>query len=261
MRRKSFFVLLVLAFALIVAGAAWAGTLEDVLAAKKLRAGILADFAPWGFRGAGGEFEGYDIDLAKELAGALGVELDLVAVEAPARVPALASKKIDVIIACLTPTNERAKVVDFTIPYASAGLIPMVRADNDEIKSYKDLSGKKVAVVRGGVPDHATTKAVPGVELVRFDTIADAYSAFQAKKTDIFVEEDTFVLYQVRNNPEYKAVGEPFSRELISFAVRRGDQGWLNYLNNFLINLRFEGKNAELYEKWFGQKPADLTLR
>ena len=236
-------------------------TLQSVLEAKKVKVGILPDYAPWSSRDAQGNFVGYDADLAMLLGEALGVEVELIPIEAPNRVPSLASNKVDVIIACLTPTNERAKSVTFTIPYASAGLVPMVNADNTTINTYKDLAGKTVAVVRGGTPDLFTAAAVPEANLIRFDTIADAYTAFKSGKAEVFVEEDTFVYMEVKNNPQYKAIGEPFTSELISFGVKNNDAAWLNYLNNFLTNLRFTGKNAEVYEKWFGQAPKELTLK
>ncbi len=235
-------------------------TLTKVLDAKKVRVGILPDYAPWSSRNAQGSYEGYDVDLANLLGEALGVQVELVAVEAPNRVPSLASDKVDVIIGCLTPTNERAKTVNFTIPYASAGLVPMVKADNTTINTYKDLAGKTVAVVRGGTPDLFTAAAVPEAQLIRFDTIADAYTAFKSGKAEAFVEEDTFVFLEVKNNPQYKAIGEPFTSELISFGVKKNDPEWQNYLNNFLTNLRFTGKNAEVYEKWFGHTPKTLSL-
>lgn len=235
-------------------------TFQRVLENKKVVVGVLPDYAPWGSRNASGEFEGYDVDLAYALGKALEVEVEIVPIEAPNRVPSLVSNKVDVLIACLTPTNERAKSVDFTIPYAAAGLVPMVRADNTTIKSYKDLAGVEVAVVRGGTPDLFTTKAVPDVKLIRFDTIADAYTAFKSGKAEVFVEEDSFVYLETKNNPEYKAIGEPFSTELLSFAVKKNDQNWLNYLNNFLTNLRYTGENAELYMKWFGNEPKSLVL-
>lgn len=254
-------VMLLLLLAGIAAAAVDAGTLQKVIEKGVVRVGVLPDYPPWGYRGSKGEFEGYDVDIAKKLAEALEVKLEILPLEAPARVPSLVSGKVDVVIACITPTNVRAKVVDFTIPYAAAGLVPMVKAGNTEIKSYKDLAGKEVAVVRGGTPDQFTLKAVPTVKLVRFDTIADAYSAFKSGKVNIFVEEDSFVYLEALKNPELKAVGEPFSRELISFAVKKNDQDWLNYLNNFLTNLRFTGENDELFKKWFGAHPAPLTLK
>lgn len=235
-------------------------TLTKVLAAKKVRVGILPDYSPWSYRNEQGEYVGYDADLAMLLGEALAVEVELVPVEAPQRVPSLASDKVDVIIGCLTPTDERAKTINFTIPYASAGLVPMVKADNTTIATHEDLAGKTVAVVRGGTPDLFTAAAVPEAELIRFDTIADAYTAFKSGKAEAFVEEDTFVFLEVKNNPEYKAIGEPFTSELISFGVKKNDSEWLNYLNNFLTNLRFTGKNAEVYENWFGHAPKNLSL-
>lgn len=268
-RKVSRIVSLMLVFVFLLTGcgngaggadAASEGTLQRVLQNKKVVVGVLPDFAPWGFVNSSGALEGYDVDIANELGVALGVEVELIAIEAPNRVPSLASNKVDVIIACLTPSNERAKSVDFTIPYASAGLIPMVKAENDTINSYEDLAGKTVAVVRGGMPEMGVRKMIPDANMMTFDTIADAYTAFKQGQAEVFVEEDTYIFVEVKNNPEYKAIGEPFSTELISIAVRQGDQQWLNYMNNFLTNLRFTGRNAELYEKWFGHTPKELTL-
>lgn len=235
--------------------------LDQVISAKKLHVGFLPDYPPWGSRNPAGKYEGYDLDIAALLAEGLGAELELIPVEAPNRVPSVASGKIDVVIGCLTPTNERAKTIDFTIPYASAGIVPLVWADNTSIKTYKDLGGKKVSVARGSTPDMATAKAVPTAEIVRFDTIADAFTALQTKKVDAFIEEDTFVFYTSTKDPRFRPVGQSFTApELISFGLRKGDQKWLNYLNNFLTNLRYSGKNAELYKKWFGVVPASMVM-
>ena len=237
------------------------GILDQVIANKKLRVGFLPDYPPWGSRSPAGKYEGYDLDIAALLAEGLGAQLELIPVEAPNRVPSVATGKVDVIIGCLTPTNERAKTIDFTIPYASAGIVPMVWADNKAIKTYKDLAGKKVSVARGSTPDMATAKAVPTADIVRFDTIADAFTALQTKKVDAFIEEDTFVFYTATKDPRFRGVGQSFTApELISFGMRKGDQNWLNYLNNFLTNFRYSGKNAELYKKWFGVEPASMVM-
>lgn len=243
-----------------ISGVGDQNTLEKVLVNKKLRVGILPDYAPWGSRNAAGVFEGFDVDIAYSLGEALGVAVELIPVEAPARVPSLVADKVDVIIGCITPKNDRARTIAFTMPYASAGLVIMTWADNTDIHSYADLAGKKVAIVRGGTPDTGTSKYAPDAELVRFDTIADAFTAFKAGKTDAFVEEDLYVYYQVSQDPRFKAVGEPFYSGLIAFGVKQNDYNWLNYLNNFITNLRFSGEHAELYQKWFGQKPGSLVI-
>jgi len=262
MKKKfGFIVILTLVAVLTLASVAQGqNILEKVIENKKVRVGILADFAPWGIRNAQGEYEGFDVDIAYSLGEALAVDVELIPIEAPARVASVVSGKIDVIIGCLTPTNERAKMVAFTIPYASEGLVIMVWADNEDIKSYHDLAGKTVAIVRGGTPDVGLTKAAPDADIIRFDTIADAFTAFKSKKTEAFVEEELMVYYQVRVDSRFKTVGEPFHRGLISFAVKKNEQEWLNYLNNFLTNLRFTGELTEIYEKWFGAKPASLVI-
>lgn len=241
-------------------GTADQNTLEKVIVNNKVRVGVLTDYAPWGSRGVTGEYEGFDIDIAYALGEALGVEVELVSVEAPARIPSLVADKIDVIIGCLTPTNERAKTVAFTLPYASAGLVIMTWADTEDIDSYKDLAGKTVAIVRGGTPDIGMTKFAPDADTVRYDSIADAFTAFQSGRADAFVEEDLYVYFQVGEDDRFKAVGEPFMVGLIAFGVKQNDQAWLNYLNNFITNLRFSGEHTELYEKWFGHPPGTLVI-
>jgi len=262
MKKKfGFIVILTLVAVLTLASAAQGQSiLEKVIENKKVRVGILTDYAPWGSRNAQGEYEGFDVDIAYSLGEALAVDVELISIEAPARVPSLVSGKIDVIIGCLTPTNERAKTVNFTIPYASEGLVLMVWADNEDVKSYHDLAGKTVAIVRGGTPDTGTTKVAPDANIIRFDTIADAFTAFKSKKTEVFVEEEFMVYYQVSADSRFKTVGEPFHRGLISFGVKKNEQEWLNYLNNFLTNLRFTGELAEIFKKWFGAKPASLVI-
>ena len=265
MKRFSQILFVSLLVALLLAGQsqyvqAQTDTFQKVLSSGVIRVGILPDFPPWSFRDERGNFVGYDVDLAMLLGEALGAKVELVPVEAPNRVPALVSDKVDVLIACLTPTDERARTINFTIPYASAGLVPMVRANNNEIQSWRDLPGKTVVLVRGGTPDLYTSKLIPEANIVRFDTIADAYTAFMTGRGDAFIEEDTFVYSEVKKDPRFRAAGEPFTRELLSFGVKKNDQEWLNYLNNFLTNIRFNDTNTELYEKWFGTKPAPLNV-
>jgi len=254
-------IVLLLVFTLTAAAAAQEqDILEKVIANKKVRVGILADYAPWGYRNAQGQYEGFDVDVANRLGEALEVDVDLVPVESAARVGSLVSEKVDVIIACLTPTDGRAKTINFTIPYASNGLTIMVWADNKDIKSYHDLAGKTIAIVRGGTADMYLPELVPEANIVRLDSIADSVVAFKSKKSDALVEEELMVYYEVDKDSRFKVVGEPFKSGLISFGVKKHEQEWLNYLNNFLTNLRFSGELDVFYEKWFKHKPASLAI-
>jgi ABC-type amino acid transport substrate-binding protein len=108
--------------AFVAAGPAMADELADVLAAKKLRAGVCIDSEPIGFRDAQGKPQGYDVDVATLMAKDLGVDLEIVEVIGGTRIPMLLSKKIDVIVCNITATLERAKAIDFSFPYLRVGV-------------------------------------------------------------------------------------------------------------------------------------------
>src|SRR5690606_11897259 len=97
-----------------------AETVDDLKKAGNVRIGVLVDYPPYGFTNEQGQPDGFDVDIAKLLAEAMGVKLDLVPVLGPNRVPYLSSNQVDIIVASLTITPERAERVDFSDPYATS---------------------------------------------------------------------------------------------------------------------------------------------
>ena len=100
-------------------------------------------------------YVGYDFEMCirdRLLAESLGVELEFQNTDGAGRVPMIQSDKADVVIACLTATNERAKSVAFTDPYASGGIIGLCKSDH-VLQSWDDLEGKKISVARGSIND------------------------------------------------------------------------------------------------------------
>src|SRR5512135_1945256 len=122
MKANTFPVLLFLVglLSLFLFGDGAAGTLQDVKTRGKLIAGVKTDFPPFGFLDKNGNYQGFDIDIAKALSKELlGNEkaIEFVAVTSGNRIPILKSKKIDVVVATMSITEEREKEVDFTVPY------------------------------------------------------------------------------------------------------------------------------------------------
>ena len=101
---------------------ATARTLDEIKADGTLKIGVFSDKKPFGYIDENGEYQGYDVYLARRLAEDLGVELELVSVDAPNRVEYLQSAKVDIILANFTVTAERAEVVDFALPYMKVAL-------------------------------------------------------------------------------------------------------------------------------------------
>src|SRR6476619_4697613 len=135
-------------FALLSLGlSAHADTLDDIKKAGKIRIAIDLAIPPFGMTDDKMQPTGSDVDLARLLAKDLGVELEIVPTTGPSRIPSLQTGKADLVVSTLSITPERAKVIDFSIPYADhlsvvAALKPMA------IKDYGDLDGQRVAVVR-----------------------------------------------------------------------------------------------------------------
>jgi len=229
--------------------------LQQVIKRGVLQVGVLPDYPPYSSQQANGDIVGYEPDIAKKLADALGVKLKMVNTDGTSRKPVLDSNRVDVDIDAFTATDERAKAVDFTIPYVASGALPLFRKDSP-IKSIADLKGKKVSVARGSTNDTLMTKQFPGTTVVRFDTIADAIQAVKSGKVDAVMEGFATVSKAVADDPSLAALDvQPISPALISMGVKQGDQIWLNYLNNFIRNLNSSGQNAVIYKKWFN---ADL---
>lgn len=159
------------------------GEIEKIQKRGKLIVGVFTDKPPFGFINEKNENDGFDIALAKQFAkDLLGDEnkIEFVPVEAASRVPFLQSDKVDIIMANMTVTPDREKVVDFANPYMKVA-IQILGNDKDNIKSLNDLKGKKLIVNKGTTADIFFTKNYPDIELLRFDHNTEAFQALDRK--------------------------------------------------------------------------------
>ena len=233
--------------------------LSKVLDAGVLRVAVLPDFPPWAVQKPDGSFEGYEIDIAQDLADSLGVKLKLVSTDGDSRLPLLKSNRVDVNISAWTATDERAQAVGFTIPYDAHGAGVLFPAGAD-IKSYDDLAGKTVSVARGSTNDTIITQDFPDTKVVRFDSIADVIGAVKAGKVDAAVESSVTVAAEAKKDSELDAISDPpLEPSLVSMGVLQSDQVWMNYLNNFIRNLIASGEDDRLHQKWLGEPLASIV--
>ena len=239
-------------------GGGGSSTLDSVVDKGKIRVAVLPDFPPFSVQNASGEFEGYEVDIAKELAKALGVKLELVSTDGASRLPLLKAGRTDVNISSWTATDERAKAVGYTIPYVADGASVLYKSGTD-IEDYDDLAGKSVSVTRGSTNDVIMTEDFKDTKIVRFESIADAIAALKAGKVDAAVEGRATVKQEAEKEDDLEALDQPPLRpSLISMGALPDDQVWINYLNNFIRNLNASGTNQELYKKWFGEDLPDV---
>jgi polar amino acid transport system substrate-binding protein len=226
--------------------------LQDILSAGKLRVGILLDAAPWGFKDSKGEAAGLDVDLAKLMAANLGVKLDLVQVTGASRIPSLLADKVDVLIAAMGATPERAEQVMFSQHYAAVNLGVYGGANFPAAKTVADLKGHSIAVAKGSTLDIWLTDNAPGVNLVRFEDTPSAIAAYLAGQAEAFSENSAIALKVAQDNPD-KAPQLKFliSQSPAHVAVAQGQQNLLNWINTFMFYNRLNGKLGALQQKWF----------
>lgn len=235
-------------------------TLDKVLKTKQLTVACALSFPPFGSKDENGKPQGYDVDLAQELADSLGAKLTIIDVTSANRIPYLETGKADVVMADFTRTLERSQKIDFTDPYVVAGETLLVKKGSG-IKDVTGLKGKVVAVVKGGTGSIAVKEQCPDSTIRELDTAADCVQAVKNGQADAYAEDSNLITYQAKINPDLEEVGSSLTPgEYNAFGVRKNDQEWLNYMNLFVFEINRTGKNQELYQKWFGKKlPFELN--
>lgn len=230
---------------------AFAGKLEEILDSGEVRIGVLGDAAPWGYHDENGDLAGFDIELAKQVASDLGVDLDLVEVTGPARIPSLLSDQIDILIAAAGATPERAQQVMFTTPYVAVQLGVYGKSDSADFETASDLKGHSISVARGSTLDVWLTDNASDANIVRFDDTAAAMAAYFAGQTEFFAENSAIAL----GAAEGKDVALKFliRQSPAHAAVAQGEHDLLQWLNTDLFYNRLNGKLQALQTEWFNE--------
>ena len=232
--------ILVLSLASGALADAKARNLDEIKQSGKLVIGVFSDKKPFGYVDEYGEYQGYDVVFARRLAEDLGVELELVSVDAPNRVEYLTSAKVDIILANFTVTPERAEVVDFALPYMKVAL-GVVSPDAALITSLEDLQGKKLIVSKGTTAETWFTANAPEVELLKFDTYTETFNALLDGRGDALSTDNTEVLAWAIENPGFTVGIETLgSLDTIAPAVQKGNDTVLAYINDEIQALAAE---------------------
>jgi polar amino acid transport system substrate-binding protein len=213
--------------------------------------GMLVDFPPYGTMNASNQPDGYDADVARLLAKDLGVKLNLVPVTGPNRIPFLLTNKVDLLVASLAITPERAKQVQFSKPYAAASIV-LYGDKKASIKSAADLKGKRVGVARASTQDVALTAAAPeGTEIRRFDDDASAMQALMSGQVDA-IGCSTTVAAQIDKRAPANSFENKFllRQQVMGIVMRPGQAELLKSIDAFVDQNTANGELNKLYHKW-----------
>ena len=228
-----------------------AQTVDEIIQRGGIKIGVLAANPPLQQTDASGVTIGYDVDVANRLGEFLGVSVELVPLANAARIPALLSGNVDVLIAQLTPTPERAIQVMFTSAYGAYEL-SIVAPKATDVTEVADLEGKTIAIPRGSIQDTAlSAMSIPNLTIMRFDDdalTAQALLSGQAE-TGALTAAGARYIFGADSDIEIKI---PLFAQYFSMAVRRDATDLRQWLNNAIHHMKANSEFDKIYEKWTG---------
>lgn len=244
-----------LALCVVLPGIASAETLDDILERGTLRVGMEPGYMPFEMTNTKGEIIGFDVDMVGRIAKAMGVKLELVSTAWDGIIPGLLTKKYDMIASGMTLTQERNLKVSFAAPYIVIGQSIMIKKElAGEVKSYKDLNNKKYTVASklGTTGEQATKRMIPDCTYVSFETEQEGVMDLVNGKIDAFVYDLPYMALAYKQKGEGKLVllDKPFTYEPLAWAIRRGNPDFVNWLDNFMAQVKNDGTYDKIYNKW-----------
>ncbi|KON70595.1 cysteine ABC transporter substrate-binding protein [Peribacillus butanolivorans] len=239
-----------------------ADLLQQIKDRGTLKVGLMGTYQPYNFLNDKKEMDGFDADIAKEMAKRLGVDVEFVSQEFSGMVAGLQTKKFDAVISQMTITDERKKQMDFTEPYITNHVKVIVQEDNNSIKSVKDFKGKNIGVGLGTNDEtYLRTELLPEVgdfTIKAYDDVITSLKDLDSGRIDATINNMYALKPVVESNGfKIKAVGEPVKSDKAGIAIRKGNESLLKELNKHLADMKEDGTYNEIFVKWFGEEPQE----
>ena len=223
-----------------------------VLERGTLIVGVKADYKPWGFRDSDGKLVGMEIDMAQDVADAMGVKLELVPVQSSNRMQFLEQGKIDLMIATMSDKANRRKVVGIPSPnYYTSGT--NVLAKKGVVSSWADLKGKPVCGKQGAFYNKQVSQKY-GADIIAFVGNAEAKQALRDGKCVAWVYDDSSIMADLASG-QYDDYEMPMMTEddnpwALAVPLEELDGIWGNFMSGMIYNWHSSGRLIELETKW-----------
>lgn len=230
-------------------------TLNQIIKNGELRVGLEPGFAPFEMLNKKGKVVGFDIDLAKLMAESMGVKLKVIKLDWNGIMPALLTNQCDIIISGMTITPERNLWINFADSYMTVGQTVLLRKGlSTTIRNFDQLNHEKftLATKPGTTAQDAIKKFLPNAKVQLYESESAAVDEVLAGRVDGFVYDyPVNAIYYARNQKNLIFLDTPFTHERLGFGIRKGDPDFLNWLNNFLAQIKGDGTYDRLHARWF----------
>jgi polar amino acid transport system substrate-binding protein len=235
------------------------GTLDRIIKEKKLRVTAEVTSPPFGILDKNNQPDGSEIATSRQLAKDLGVELELVQVTAPQRIPALLAGRADVAISSLSITFDRAKTVMFAPPHGALSIV-IAGPKGKQIRNADDMAGKKIGLTRATLEEATVPAIAPkSATLVMFDDIAATMQAMISGQVDA-AGMSAFAAKSVGDRNPKAEIENKFTVTTAYYAaaVRPGDFDLLQFLRTWVFLNKQKGVLGDIYQKYTQVALVDL---
>jgi glutamate transport system substrate-binding protein len=244
-------------------------TMARLKEAGKVRVGTKFDQPLFGLKNLEGKPEGFDVEIAKLIAGEMGISADnieWIETVSANREPFIQQDKVDFVVATYTINDERKQVVDFAGPYYEAGQDIMVAKGNPEgIAGPDDLAGKKVCSVTGSTPAENIRENYPEADLTEFDVYSKCAEALKNGQVQAVTTDNVILLGLIDQDKEaFELVNNPFTKEPYGIGLKKGDTEFRNFINDTLEKIEQDGRWLKAWDDTAGkvapEKPTPPTI-
>lgn len=238
----------------VIIPTAQADKLDDIKKAGVIKIAVFDANPPFGFINDK-QIIGYDVDIANAIGKALGVDVQFVATNPANRIPLLTSNKVDLIAANFTITEQRAKAVDFSLPYFVTG--QKFIAKKGVLKTPDDIAKLRIGADKGTVQEITLREKYPEAKVISYDDTPIAFTALRNGSVQAITQDDAKLVGLLANLPEKIRVDyeiSPFSltQEYQGIGISKGETRLVDAVNDALLALEENGEAVQIYNRWFG---------
>lgn len=229
-----------------------ASSLEVIQENGVIRIGTEGTYAPFTFYNAQNELTGFDVELAREVAKRMGVEAEFVETKWDGMFAGLDSKRFDLVANQVTIKADRLEKYDFSSPYIKTRAVLVVHEDNESIKAFEDLEGKKSGQsLTSNLAELATSY---GAEIVQIDGFNQAIDLILSDRIDATINDRLSYLDFKLERPDaaIKVVAEQATSNEAAFLFNKGNEALVEAVNKALDAMMADGTYLEISERWFG---------
>lgn len=242
--------------AMIAVNVAEAGAIDDAVKRGTLKVGMDPTYMPFEMTNKRGEIVGFEVDILKAMTKAMGVKLELVSTAYDGIIPALLTDKFDMIGSGMTLTQERNLRLNFSEPFIVVGQTLLIRKELEgSIKSYKDLntSDYRITSKQGTTGEMVARKLISKAKYHGYDNEQEGVLDVVNGKADAFIYDAPYNVVALNKVGAGKLVflDKPFTFEPLAFGLKKGDYDSINFINNFLRQIREDGTYDRIHNKWF----------